>query len=77
MANHQAIPLEELSEETREQLGINKTMLPEKWVVHAKVMLLLSSVEVSDAKWIVNKIRRDLERLKVGKKKRTLNEENS
>lgn len=55
------IPIEELSVETIEKLGLKEDKLPEKWNVYARALLLISQLPFADAFWVINRIRRELD----------------
>lgn len=62
------IPLEELNEETQLKLGIKigqqQEQIPDKWVVYGTLFKTLSLLPMDEAYWVVNKMRRDLERIR-------------
>lgn len=65
---NKAIDLSELSPEVRAQIAGELELIPEKWEVYAKVLLLIMSLHsLPTAKWVINRLRRELD--KMGQKK--------
>ena len=64
---NQKINMEDLPPDARAIIQGQAAVIPEKWGVYASIYLLLMPLSLKDAKWINNKIRRELERMEGGK----------
>lgn len=65
---NRAINVDELDTETRARIAGELEVIPEKWEVYAKVLLLIMSLHsLPTAKWVINRLRRELD--KMGQKK--------
>lgn len=61
---NQAINIEDLPEETRAQLAGEIGVIPRKWEVYARVLLLVMTLNsLPDAKWVINRLRRELDNM--------------
>lgn len=59
-----AINIIELGPEAKKQLEGILPLIPEKWEVYAKVFLLIYGLNsLADAKWVINRIRRELDNM--------------
>lgn len=62
---------EDLPEETKRQLEGQLEVIPGKWEVYAKVLLLIMTLNsLAEAKWVINRLRRELDNM--GKKKASI-----
>jgi len=65
---NQAINVEDLPEETKRQLEGVLEVIPRKWEVYGRVLLLVMTLNsLPEAKWVINRLRRELDNM--GKKK--------
>jgi len=61
------INIDDLDPVTRARISKELEEIPEKWEVYAKVLLLIMGLHsLPTAKWVINRIRRELDRM--GKK---------
>ncbi len=61
---NKAIDVSQLSPEVRAQLAGELELIPEKWEVYAKVLLLIMTLHsLPTAKWVINRLRRELDRM--------------
>lgn len=58
-----AVNLVDLPTSLQRDLQPLTSMLPPKWSTYARILLLIQDLPLHQAKWVINKIRRDLERL--------------
>jgi len=64
---NQALRFEDLPAATKRQLEGELAVIPGKWEVYAKVLLLVMTLNsLAEAKWVINRLRRELDRM--GKK---------
>ncbi len=61
---NRAINIEELSADTQRQLAGVLEVIPGKWEVYAKVLLLVMTLNsLPEAKWVINRLRRELDNM--------------
>ena len=63
------ISVEDLPPEIRNGLKGEADLMPDRWVIHSKVMLLLSELSLTDSYWVVNKVRHDIEQFRRDRKR--------
>ena len=65
---------EDLPAETKRQLEGVMEVIPGKWEVYAKVLLLIMTLNsLAEAKWVINRLRRELDNM--GKPKKAVKNE--
>lgn len=56
----QEIKLSDLPTAVQEKLEAAAGIIPQKWSIYAQIILLIQYLSVSDAKWVIKKLRYDL-----------------